>query len=245
MLIGLDKSQVLFQPEFKITDKITLRHSTVRDIIRLGEVHYFQVLSVLTGIPSDAKSFLWDNFQLDWEQVSDLEYFAMSTKNMDVSDSEIFLPGLDFSNFDLYKRPDGEVIYADKDNSITIDQLSHKRILESLCTIHKIKKKPEKAGNKRTHDILIEDDRDRKRLAELKKDKFESTLIPMISAMVNREGFKYNYQTVQDLLYGQFMDACARLQVVVATDQLISGIYNGTVDGKKIKKSQLDWMRDI
>lgn len=242
----LDKGQILFSNNYRITDNISVRHSTVGDIINLGEEKYFGILSTLTSIPSDAKSVL-DDMGIDWVEISDLEFFALTTGGLSESESGIFLPNIDLRKFKLYKRPDGDIVYADKDNSIIIDKRAHMMILETLCTIHKIKKKPEKPGSKLARQWLIEEDREKRMLAARKKEKngFESTLIPLISSAVNSEGFKYNYQTVLDLPYGQFMDAIARLQIIKSADALLGGCYSGNVDMKKLNKKNLDWMREI
>lgn len=240
----LDTSQLLFSDTFQITDKINVRHSTIGDIIRLGEKQYFQTLSILTGIPSDAKSVLFD-LGIDWVEMSDLEFFAFSVTNMPVEQSSIFLPGLDFSRFKLYKRPDETIVYADKENGIIIDELGHHKILECLCTIHKIKKRPEKPGGALARKWLIEEDREKREIAAAKKNEFKSQLVPLISAMVNRPNFKYNYSTIANLLFGQFMDAVTRVQAIVSADQLLQGCYTGNVDTKKIDKSKLDWTREL
>lgn len=148
------------------------------------------------------------------------------------------MPGLDFSKFMLYKRDDGDIVFADKDNGIIIDALGYAKISEALCTIHKIKKKVEKAGNAFTKKVLIDDDEERHRIAKAKHKDYKPTLLPLISSAVNREGFKYDYSTIRDLMFGQFMDSIARLQMIVATDQLVAGIYAGNVDAKRlIRKS--------
>lgn len=242
--MAIDIAQVLFSDSFKITDKIYVRHSTVGDVVRLGEEHYFQVLQTLTAIPSDEKYLLWQH-GIDWMQISDLEFFAMIVKALDPKDSQIFVPDVDFRRFELYKRPDGDIVFADKDNAIVLDLYSHKRLMDTLCQIHRIKKKIEKAGNELTKRILIEEDRDKRKFAAAQHKEYQSTLMPLISSMVNREGFKYDYQSIQSLRFGQFMDAVSRLQLIVSTDQLIAGVYAGNVDMKKLDKKKLDWTRDI
>ena len=240
----IDIAQVLFCDRFKITDKVYVRHSTVGDVVRLGEEKYFQILQTLTAIPSDEKYLLWKN-GIDWMNISDLEFFSMVVKALDPVDSQIFIPDIDFRKFELYRRENGDIVFADKEDAIILDLYSHKRLMDTLCQIHRIKKKVEKAGNELTKKILIEEDRDKRKLAASKHKEYKSTLIPLISSMVNREGFKYDYDSIQQLRFGQFMDAVSRLQLIVSTDQLIAGVYAGNVDTKKLDKKKLDWTRDI
>ena len=240
----LDASQIIFQDKFRVTDNIYVRHSTIGDILDIGEQRYFQILHVLTGIPSDEKWILHQS-GIDWMEITDLQYFAMVAPTLKKEDVGIFLPGLDFKRFKLYKRPDGDFVYSDAENGYTIDFRGHKIISDCLCTIHRIKKKVEKAGNAYTKQMLIKEDEQRHKLAMAKQSEFHSTLMPLISSMINREGFKYDYSSIRGMLFGQFMDAVARLQLIVATDQLVQGIYAGNVDAKKIKKKNLDWTREI
>lgn len=238
----IDTARILFSDSFEITKLISVRHSTLGDVIRLGEERYFRILQLLTAIPSDEKFLLYKN-GIDWMEISDLEFFAMMVRGIPKEDSQIFLPGLDFSKFKLYKDDSGDVKFSD--GVVTIDLYSHQRMAECLCTIHRIKKKVEKAGNETTKRVLIKEDEDRHKYAAKNPKEFKSTLKPLISSMVNREGFKYNYDTVMAMKFGQFMDAAARLQMIVATDQLIQGIYAGNVDMKQIDKKRLDWTREI
>ena len=238
----IDAARILFSDSFEITKLISVRHSTLGDVINLGEERYFRILQLLTAIPSDEKFLLYKN-GIDWMEVSDLEFFAMMVRGIPKEDSQIFLPGLDFSKFKLYKDKNGDVKFSD--GAVTMDFYSHQRMAECLCTIHRIKKKVEKAGNATTKKVLIKEDEDRHKYAAKNTKGFKSTLTPLISSLVNREGFKYTYDTVMAMKFGQFMDAAARLQMIVATDQLIQGIYAGNVDMKQIDKKRLDWTREI
>ena len=242
--MAFDNTQILFLDTLQLTDHISVRHSELRDVINLGEEQYFRVLQTLTAIPSEEKYLLFKQ-GIDWMEITDLEFFSMMVSSLSKEETQIFIPGVDFSSFKLYVRPDGEKIFADKDRCIQLDMYSHKRMMECLCAIHKIKKKVEKAGNSYTKQVLIEEDKERvERLLKNKKE-FKSTLRPLISSMVNREGFKYTYDSVLSMKFGQFMDAATRLQLIVATDQLIQGIYAGNVDPKQIPKERMDWTRDI
>lgn len=242
--MAIDSAKILFSESFRITDKIVARHSTMGDVIDLGEERYFRILQSLTAIPSDEK-WLLHKQGIDWMELSDLEFFSMTVTALSKEDTEVFFPGLDFSKFKLYIRPDGDKVFADKANNIVIDFYGYRQMMDCLCTIHKIKKKVEKAGNSYTKQILLEEDEERVKRAMNSPKEFKSTLAPLMSSMVNREGFKYDYQTVKSMRFGQFMDAATRLQLIVATDQLIQGIYAGTVDASKVDKKRMDWTREI
>ena len=45
--------------------------------------------------------------------------------------------------------------------------------------------------------------------------------------------------------YVEFMNDVARLQVIHNADHLLSACYAGTIDMKKINKSELNWMKEL
>ena len=240
--IGIDTLALLSGRKVQITNKIVYSQPTLQDVIRFGEREYYQTLSDLTAIPSDMKSILWDA-GIDWMEFSDLELFYAMSKTVPRERSEIFFPGLDFSEFILVENENKELIMYDEKNDIKIDFFVHAKMQDCLCKSHGIKKKVEKAGNKYTKQILIEEDRQNR---EKNKDKeFKSNLFGMVSAMVNYAGFKYDYSTVWDLSMFQFMDAVQRARLIDSTTHLLSGVYAGTIDAKKIRNEKLNWMREI
>ena len=240
--IGVDTLSLLSGKTVKITDKITYHQPTLRDVIRSGEKQYYQILSNLTAIPSDMKSILWDA-GIDWMEFSDIELFYALAGQIPKEKTEIFFPELDFSKFILLKTDDKQIIMYDKSNDIKIDFYVFAKMQDCLCKSHGIKKKVERAGNKYTKQILIDEDRQNRELNKGKE--FKSNLYGLVSAMVNYSGFKYGYENVWDLTMFQFMDAVQRARLIDSTNHLLSGVYAGTIDGKKIKNEKFNWMREI
>ena len=239
---SVDHLALLAGKPIKITDKIIFTQPVLQSVIDFGEKKYYHILSNLTAIPSDMKSVLWDA-GIDWMELSDLELFYSLAGQIPAEMTSIFFPNIDFSKFILVKTDDRGIIMYDKDNDIQIDFYVFAKMQDCLCKSHGIKKKVEKAGNKYTKQILIDEDRQNR---ELNKDKeFKSRLYGLVSAMVNYSGFKYSYKDVWDLTMFQFMDAVQRVRLIDATNHLLDGVYAGTVDGKKIRSEKYDWMREI
>jgi len=78
-----------------------------------------------------------------------------------------------------------------------------------------------------------------------KERKAKSFLQPLVSTMVNLEGFKSDWSTVWDMKIGAFMDAVQRTQIIVSSKALLDGCYSGNIDTKKIKTKELDYMREL
>lgn len=239
---GIDALQLLSGEIVTITDKIKYAQPKLSDVIKFGEAEYYQILSNLTAIPSDMKSILWDA-GIDWMEFSDMELFYALAGQMSPEKTGIFFPDIDFSKFILYKTDAGEINMYNQDQDIKIDFYVFAKMQDCLCKSHGIKKKIERAGNKYTKQILIDEDRTNRERNKGKK--FESQLYGMVSSLVNYSGFKYNYNSVWDLTMFQFMDAVQRSRLIDSTNHLLNGVYAGTVDAKKIRNEKFNWMREI
>lgn len=236
----MDDLQIYFGSDLIINEKLSVRQPTLRDVIAMGEEEYFATIFAMTAISSDMKSALWDA-GVDWTEVSDFEMFYLMTSDMTRDKTAILFGDLDFTKFRLYQREDGDLLMLNQDGTV-IDMYIHKRIAEFICKVHGIKKQPEFAGNKLTKMVMIEDDRQRNKKNANKK--YESYLLPLISAMVNSEGFKYNLETVQDLKIYAFMDSVRRIQTIKSADHLTDAYYSGNLDVDKFDTSKLDWLCD-
>lgn len=239
---SVDTLALLSGHTIKITDKVVYRQPTLQDVINFGEREYYQILSNMTAIPSDMKSLLWDA-GIDWMEFSDMELFFALTNRMSKEMTEIFFPNLDFTKFILVKTEQEDIIMYDKVHDIKIDMYVFAKMQDCLCKSHGIKKKVERAGNKFTKQILIDEDRQNRERDRGKE--FKSNLYGLVSAMVNYAGFKYDYKDVWNLTMFQFMDAVQRCTLIDSTNHLLNGVYAGTVDAKKVKNDKFNWMREI
>lgn len=241
--MALDDLQLYFGNDYKINDKITIKQPTIGNIVDFGEEKYFYMAQVLTSIPSDMKSILWD-MGIDYEKISDFELFIMLSKSLTKDDTYLLLGDIDLSKFKAYKRSDNdEIVMYDEVNDITIDTHIYLLMSEHIRKMHGFKKKIEKAGNEFTKKILIQEDRDNRLINKNKE--FKSILKPLISSMLNSEGFKYKLHELKQVGLCEFMDSVQRISVIKHTDSLLQGIYSGNIDQSKLKKSELNWMREL
>lgn len=237
--------QLYFGDDYLINQYITVRHPKLDDIIRLGESEYYSIVYAFTSIPSDLKPQLWD-IGICWEDISDFELFMMLTKNLPIETTKLFFgESLDFTKFQIGSNQNSEpVMYqldADK-NIIVIDESIYLRIATFLRKIHGINPKIEKAGSKIVRQLLIEDDR--RKLAMQKKENKGSSLVPIVSSLINSPEFKYGLDEIRKMPMYAFMDAVARVQIIRSSTALLHGSYSGMIDASKIKK-ELNWMREI
>ena len=115
------------------------------------------------------------------------------------------------------------------------------KMVEYIRRMHGFTKKVERAKNKMTKKVLIQEDRDR--IAKNSNKEFESYLLPLVSSVQARLGYTKEY--IRNMGLCEFMDQVSRLQIIVSSDALLHGMYGGFIDTKKINKKELNWMREI
>jgi hypothetical protein len=188
------------------------------------------------------KSQLWD-MGLDWMEVDDFELFIMLVQTLTPDRTSLLFGDIDFSKLRPFNHPyvDGEIILADKESGILIDKMIYLQIVSYLRKAFNITPKIEKAANKMTKKILIEEDR--KKIEFNKNKPFKSFLLPLISSVKVKQCYTKEY--VLNMGYVEFMNDVARLQVIHNADHLLSACYAGTIDMKKINKAELNWMKEL
>lgn len=115
------------------------------------------------------------------------------------------------------------------------------RIMSYLRKLHNITPKVEKAANAMTKKVLIDEDRAKIRFNQDKP--FKSYLLPLISSVKVKQGYTKDY--VRNMGLYEFFDDIGRMQLINNADHLLSAAYAGTIDMKKINKSELNWMKEL
>ena len=179
---------------------------------------------------------------IDWTNLEDFELFMMLSQTLTPDRTGILFGDLDFSKLKPFRNnQNGDIVLADKETGIIVDKMIYLRIMSYLRKLHNITPKVEKAANKMTKKVLIEEDRQKILLA---KDKpFKSYLLPLISAIKVKQGYTKDY--VRNMGLYEFFDDIARAQVINNADHLLSGAYSGMMDLKKVNKQEFNWMREL
>ena len=240
--LDVDDLKLYIGDDYVINDNIKVLQPTISQIAEFGERDFFSVVHTVTAIPSDMKSQLWD-MGLDWMEVDDFELFVMLVQTLTPDRTRLLFGDLNLSKLRPFNHPniEGEIILVDKESGIVIDKMIYLRIVSYLRKAFNITPKVEKAANKMTKKILIEEDRKK---IEFNKDKpFKSFLLPLISAVKVKQCYTKEY--VLNMGYCEFMNDVARLQVINNADHLLSACYAGTIDMKKVNKSELNWMKEL
>lgn len=226
---------------YKINDQIICYQPKIGDIVDYGETDYFSMVHTIAASPADMKVHLFDN-GINWMEVNNFELFAMIAPSLPVEQTRILLGDIDLSTMKTYRnKENGEIVLASVEQMVKIDKLIYERMVNCIRKMHGLKANNEKAHNKATMRAMIENDRQTMELNSKKEP--GSYLLPLISSVRCKMGWTKDY-ILQESLYS-FFDTVNRLNVIDNADHLVSGIYQGTIDSKKISKDQLNWMREL
>lgn len=201
-LINVDPLKLYFGDPYVVNKYITIFQPTIGDIIEYGEREYYSMIQTLTAIPSEMKSTLWDA-GIDWTQISDFQLFIMLAPSLSQKQTEIILGDIDLQRMKLVENPqNGEPILKDPISGAIIDELAYRTMSAYLCKLHNLTKKVEKAGNKFTKQVLIDEDRQKKEYGA--KQPYKSFLMPLVSSIKVRQAYTKDY--IRNMGLKEFFD---------------------------------------
>ena len=240
-LFSVDPLQLYMGYDYKINDKIHILQPTMRDITNMGEQDYFSMVYTLCANPTDMKLGLWEA-GIDWNEIDDFELFTLLAGGLKQEQTALLLGDIDLSRMKLYRNTEnGEIFLGDPETGVKIDKLIYQRIITYIRKMHNIKPVVKHAKNKFTKEAMIEYDKQQRILNASKE--YQSFFVPIVSSLQCRMGWTKDY--ILDMGIVEYFEIVARTQIINNADHILSGIYAGTVDAKKIDKHQLDWMRSI
>lgn len=245
ILCDVDELKLYCGSDIKINDYIHIHQPTIRQICELcGEENYFNIVNTICSVGADLKWQL-NELGIDYTKIDDYElFYSILSRSLDNQKTKILFGDiLDFSVMKAYIDKNTQQVIMiqqlDDGSFIKIDKVAYLRIVTALRKIHKIKRNNEKPGNEYTKQALIEDS-----LYKYKKNKnkpYESFLLPLISTLVNTEGFKRDDNSVFDMKIYPFMDSVARIPHAQKANLLLQSGYSGFgIDLKKIDKNELN-----
>lgn len=235
---------------YRITDVVSVNNPLLGQIAQFGEQRYFGLLTQICATSFDYRLSL-EEAGVDYLTVSDWEMFYNSYLALPYEETQLLIPNVDFTKLRPARvNENGEVALVDKDGKIIINEYVYLEMVEFIRKCHGFERNYKVPGNKMARNIYMREAREAAERAKRNKNKpFDSYLEPLISALCNSEGFKYNFDTVWNLPIYTFMDATRRIQKIKSADHLMSGMYSGMLDLSKMNKGQLNkdlnWMGEL
>ena len=239
MTASIDEARVLRGADIAIDDIITVRQPTLNEIVNVGERKFFSEMYSFCAIPSDMKSVL-DDAGIDFMETSDWSLFLMLSRNMSYEITSLVIPNIDFAKLDFMQVNGTDEVVLSDGNSTVITEAMYSKFIPYVRALVGYTLKREKAANKFTKQVLIDEDRNKRKEGANKP--YESTLNPMIISLVNTEEFTYDYSTVYDLTFFQLFRSFIQIQKKKSACALYQGSMSGFVDTSKIKKSSFSWI---
>lgn len=240
-LFSVDPLQLYMGYDYSINDKIVIKQPTMRDVTDMGEQEYFSMVHTITANPTSMKVQL-DSIGIDWNEIEDFDLFMMLAPNMNKEQTSILLGDLDLSALRPYRNHEnGDIVLANPESDIIIDKLIYQRIVDYIRKMHNIKAEVKHAKNKFTKKAMIE--YDKQQMAANAAKEYKSYFVPVISTLQCKMGWTKDY--ILNMGIVEYFEIVARMQIINNADHLLSGVYAGTIDIKKINKKELNYMREI
>ena len=224
-----------------IIPKLSIRIPTVGEILE-NEFHYYSIVSSLTATPFQYMVQL-DDIGIDYTTKTDFDLFKILFPIYAKTDLSILFGDLYTSDFDVSidrKDKNKEIIYSPK-NDITINELIYNDLTDAIRKINSFEKIKSKPGNESARKYLLEKERRRqKRNADKDRTPY---LEKLVIALVNTKEFAYDYDTCMNLSIYKFNQSLKQIQHKIAFDNMMVGVYSGTVDTSKLNnKDCLTWI---
>ena len=245
----IDKLALLKGEPYHITNLVAVNNPTIGSIVDYREDRYWGLVTRLCATSFDYRLSLDEN-GIDYLTVDDWHMFLNVYMAFDYEETKILLPNLDIASLHLAELKNGELALVNDNYEVVINEFVYGEMVDFIRDCHGIKRNFKKPGNEMARIILMREAREEREMAKRKtSNNFESYLEPLISALCNSEGFKYNFDTVWGLPIYTFMDATRRIQKIKSADHLMGGMYSGMLDVSKMNKGQLNkdlnWMGEL
>lgn len=244
----IDKLSLLRGKPYVVNDDIQLRQPSISEITEYGGDAYLALVSTITGTSYDFRFQLFDG-GIDYEDVDDFTMFSMLFPTLTKEEASVIFGELDPSSFSIQLDAENNYFFLANPDGVRIDAIIYQLIVDYLRAYHGLKRNFIHFGNEMARKFHMEEERELlKKKSEQESDSGQ-WLESLISAMVNCDGFKYNYDGVWQLTFYQFMDAVKRIQKINEFKNLSTGIYTGNIDTEKMGtaklREQMNWLGEL
>jgi hypothetical protein len=230
---------LLYKREYAINQNIKICIPKVREILD-QEDDYYGMVSMLTAMPIDMMVQL-DDIGVDFTSINEYELFLLLFSSLKGRDTSLIFGDLDLNGFSPVVNPQNDcIVLLDSSTGTVIDRNIHWEIAGALRKIHNLKRNNRRPGNKEAREYMIR--RAREKMRRRNSQKKESQLEGLIVAMVNTEQFHYDFEGTGDLTIYQFNESVQQVIKKIDYDNLMYGIYAGTVNAKELSQDALNWL---
>lgn len=233
--------------------QITIYSPTLGQVIKMGQTKFYMGISPFITNTTQYRLPLWE-MGIDWNEFPDFDLFCVllhSGVDKDVTDI-LFGQDIDWSKFALFAKQneDGteEKVLYNEESDIEITETVYFHISQYLRKV--VMRNPEEKithNNALKQEYIMKDKR-HKANEEWKKENGEEDTVSiqsLVSACLNHPGFKYKKSELLDVGINEFYDSVQRLQIYESSVASLHGAMGGMIDGSKLPKDAINFMRDI
>lgn len=230
---------LLYATDYRINDYIRIVIPTVGQILD-NEDAYYAALGAIVATPYDYMVQL-DDIGIDFSTINDYELFMLLFNGLKSMDTSLIFGDLDLSGFSAAVNKENDMpCMVNFETGAVIDRGIYTRMCKVLCQINEIKRVDKDPGNEAAKKYMIERARKKQKRAANKPKR--SFLEDSITALVNTEQFKYDYESVKNITIYQFNSSLHQIMHKIDFDNLMIGVYAGTVSTKDISSDKLNWI---
>lgn len=230
---------LLYKKDYAINEYISVRIPSVGEILE-REDEYYGLVSLLSAMPVDMMVQL-DDAGIDFSNINEYELFLILFGILKERDTSLVFGELDLRQFHpAVDKQNGNIVLVSEKSDAKIDRAIHGRIADILREINHIEKDTRQPANSDAKEYMLRRARDKMRRYGNRVTR--SQLEALIVAMVNTEQFHYGFDGVRTLSIYQFNESVQQIIKKVDYDNIMHGVYSGTVDVKKISQTDLNWL---
>lgn len=241
-----NKAKIYRGNGYRVNDKIVLQHHTLGEISDFGISEYFRGVQNFCEIPLYL-AYQLSLIEIDFREISNIELFFIMLCGSTQKLLKFIFGTNEFQDIKLYKsREDNSKFISN--GIVIITEKDYNNIVDGLRIINQIPSPEYTSVNDSQINIWIE--KQKSEIEHIMKEKQyglykePDILLPLVSAMTNYSGFKYDYDTVWNVKLYTFLDGVNRSKIIKNSDHLYTGLYSGCIEFKNIK-NELDWQRQI
>lgn len=229
---------LLYKTECPINDFISVQIPTVDKVLE-SEDDYYSLITTLTAMPIDMMVQL-DDVGIDFATIDQWELFLILFGAIKEHNTSLIFGSLDLASFSPALSGENGHRILSNPSGINIDRAIHRQIVLTLRKIHHIEQNDRKPANGEAKEYMML--RAREKIRRNKNKTLDSQLEKLIVALVNTEQFHYGFDEVRKLSIYQFNKSLRQIIKKVNYDNIMHGVYSGTVSAKDLSQDDLSWL---
>ena len=234
----------LYAKSINVNKSISVCIPTVGEVLG-SEDDFFGVISFFIATPYSMIAQL-DEIGVDFTEIDDWQLFGLFFPILREMNCDLVLKGIDLKKLVLKKNEEtNDFYFEDPESGVVLDKLAHYMIAKTIRKILFIEKETKRPGNDEAKEYMIYKAKKalKRKRRKAKNGEESSQLDDTIIALVNREEFPYDYESVRGISIYQLYASLYQIAHKVNYDNLMTGCYAGTIDAKSIDKKELSWLR--